>query len=84
MKEISINCNTKGSIIIDDYIKLNGVNIVLLDDKNIPIARYEFCSVKVSNLTIIPYADDSVKIHFDSDVQPTMRYESTTLNNIEA
>jgi len=83
MKTISIKCNTKGSIIIDNCIKLKGVHIVLVDDNNIPVARYEFSGDKVSNLTVISYETNNVGVHFYSvycDLQPTMSYECCSSN----
>lgn len=72
MKEISINCNTKGTFEIDDLVKLEGLNKVLVNEEYIPISRYEFSRDKLSNLL---YYASNVRACFYGNIEPTMIYE---------
>ena len=81
MKEIRIICNTNGEVNVDDNARANGINIVLVDEKGIPVARYEFDGKKVSNLIRLLYEANNVRIHFYGDVTPTMIYELTSFND---
>lgn len=77
MKNIQIKCNTKDEVNIDDNARINGISIVLVDEKHTPIARYEFDGRKVSNMTRLSYNANSVRIHFYGDITPTMISELT-------
>lgn len=78
MKEVQIKCNTKGEVDIDDNAKTNGISIVLVDEKQAPIARYEFDGRKVSNVTNLSYNSNNVRMHFYGDITPTMIFELTS------
>ena len=81
MKEIQITCNTKGEVNIDDNARANGISIALVDEKGVPVARYEFDGKKVSNLTRLLYEANNVRIHFYGDITPTMIFEHTSSND---
>lgn len=81
MKESQITCNTKGEINIDDNARANGISIALVDEKSIPVARYEFDGKKVSNLTGLLYEANNVRIHFYGDITPTTTFEHTSFND---
>ena len=80
MKSIPIKCNTRGLINIDNFAIANGISIVLLNEKQTPIARYEFNCERLSKLTTIMYDANNARIHFYSDIIPTMIYE---INNFD-
>lgn len=81
MKEIQITCNTKGEVNIDDNARAKGISIALVDEKHIPVARYEFSSEKTSSLTRLLYEANNVRIHFYGDIIPTMIFELTSFND---
>jgi len=78
MKDIQIKCNTKGEINIDDNARINGISIFLVDEKQYPVARYEFSSERLSRLTRLLYDASNVRIHFYGDITPTMISELTS------
>ena len=78
MKTILINCNTKGEVNIDDNARFNGISIALIDEKHTPVAKYEFNSRKLSNLTRLLYYANNIRIHFYGDITPTMIFELTS------
>lgn len=75
MKEFMIKCNTKGEVTIDDGARLNGINIALINEKGIPVARYEFENKKISNIIKLTYEANNVRIHFYDDITPTTLVE---------
>lgn len=77
MKKILVKCNTNDEVIIDNEAKTNGITITLVDEKGIPVAKYEFDSKKILNLTRLLYCANNVKIHFYGDITPSMKYELT-------
>ena len=81
MKAIHVSCYSKGEVIINDDARTNGINIVLVDEKGIPVARYTFDGNKVSNLTGLLYEANNVRIHFYGDIIPTTTYELTSFND---
>lgn len=81
MKEFRIKCNTKGEVTIDDSARINGISIALINEKGIPVARYEFENKKISNLTRLLYCANKVCIHFYGDITPSMRYELTSASS---
>jgi hypothetical protein len=81
MKEFMIKCNTKGEVTIDNGTRINGISIALINEKGIPIARYEFDSKKILNLTRLLYCANKVRIHFYGDITPSMRYELTSASS---
>lgn len=64
MKEITIKCDTRGEVNIDDNARTNGISIALVNEKSIHVAKYEFDVKKVSNLTRLLYYANNVRIHF--------------------
>lgn len=78
MKEFLIKCNTKGEVSIDDNARVNGISIALLDEKGIPVARYEFENKKISNIIKLTYEANNVRIHFYDDITPTTLVELTS------
>ncbi|MBR5831653.1 MAG: hypothetical protein IKY79_03465 [Bacteroidales bacterium] len=87
MKEIHIERNNNGEIIIDENIRTNGISITLVNEKGNPIARYEFDIDKISNLTKLMYKANNVRIRFyvDSSIEitPTMQFEITSGRNCQ-
>jgi len=81
MKDISIECNTKGEVNIDDNARKNGISVVLVDEKRTPVANYEFNSRKLSNMTRLLYYANNIRIHFYGDITPTMIFELTSDNS---
>ena len=79
MKEITIKCETKGEVNIDDNARTNGISIALVDEKHVPIARYEFNSERISEITRLMYDANNVRIHFYGDIIPTMIFESAAI-----
>lgn len=78
MKEIQIKCGTKGEINIDDGARINGISIALINEKGIPVARYEFENKKISNIIKLTYEANNVRIHFYDDITPTTLVELTS------
>lgn len=81
MKTILIKCNTNGEVVIDIEAKSNGITIALVDEKGVPVARYEFDSKKISNIIKLKYEANNVRIHFYGDITPSMRYELTSASS---
>ena len=71
MNTIYVNCNTKGIIPIGSTGQIEEYVFVLLDEHNIPIARYQF--ENRIDLEYIEYYSDSSRIHFNHT--PKMKYE---------
>ena len=80
MIEIQITCNTKGEVNIDDNAKANGISIVLVDEKHVPIAKYHFDSANIENIEKICYTANNYKVFFD--ITPNMIFENIPSNNI--
>lgn len=81
MKKILVKCNTNDEVIIDNEAKTNGITITLVDEKGIPVAKYEFDSKKISNIIKLSYEANNVRIHFYGDITPSMRYELTSASS---
>lgn len=81
MKKILVKCNTNDEVIIDNEAKTNGITITLVDEKGIPVAKYEFDSKKISNIIKLSYEANNVRIHFHGDITPSMRYELTSASS---
>lgn len=81
MKEILIKCNTKAEVEINDNARINGISIALINEKGIPVARYEFESKKISNIIKLSYEANNVRIHFHGDITPSIRYELTSASS---
>lgn len=82
MKTIYINCDTKGEVNIDDNARINGISIALVNEKHVPVARYEFNGERISILTRLLYDASNVRIRFYGDITPTMIFELTSANEI--
>jgi len=75
MREIKISTNA----ISDGINKLDvehteGINVVLVDGKDIPIARYCFEKEKLHNISEIKFKLNGVKIDF-TNIIPSTKYE---------
>ena len=64
MKERIIKCCTKGELYITETDKVEGLKIVLVNEKIIPIARYEFDKNKLINIKKIQYSSNRLRIIF--------------------
>ena len=73
-KEIIIKCNSDDEIQISDNVCAEGINVVLVDEKNAPIARYEFEEEQLQNTRKIQYSSGNARIKF-VDIIPSMKYE---------
>lgn len=58
-----IKCYTKDKVNLTLSEKSNGLEIVLVDDKNVPIARYGFDIEKLKGVNSISFHSNNVKIH---------------------
>lgn len=65
-----IHCNTKDVLYLTLPEKSNGLEMVLVDTKNVPIARYGFDMEKLKDVNFISFQSNNVRIHFD-DITPT-------------
>lgn len=74
MEKIIIQCNTKGVLNLTFPEKSNGLELVLVDDKNVPIARYGFDGGKLNGVNSISYNSSNIRIHFDN-INPTFLSE---------
>lgn len=75
MKTILIKCNSIGEITIDEEMRTNGIMFDLVQEDGRSIAKYEFDSDKISNLTRLPYKANYTMVDFVGTIQPTMKYE---------
>ena len=73
-REIIIQCNSNGEIAISGIEYDEGINVVLVDEKNAPIARYEFKKSQLLNKKKIQYYSGNARIEFVG-VVPSMKYE---------
>ena len=69
-----IECCAKGELFVTEDEKLDGMKVVLVDDKNNPIARYEFEGKKLEDISKIMYCSNKISIDF-SDIVPSIKYE---------
>lgn len=60
-----IHCNTEDVLYLTYTEKSNGLEIFLVDSKNVPIARYGFDIEKLKGLKRISYYSNNIKIHFE-------------------
>ena len=85
MKDIQIKCNTKGEVNIDDNARIDGISIALVNEKQIPVARYEISIKIMSGLTDLKYRANNCRIHFygndNSELTPTMKHEVGSFTN---
>ena len=61
---------TNGEIVLTFAEKANGLMVVLVDDKNASVARYELCSGKMETIDRIVDQANKARIHFE-DITPT-------------
>ena len=73
MKEIRIKCNLVGKAAVDEKAKIEGLKIVLVNEKDIPIAKYGFEDNKIKYKDQVGYSANNYKIDFD--VVPTVIFE---------
>lgn len=71
MNQITVNCNTSGELTILPCVIRKGIKIVLVDDKQAPVAWYEFNSCQLENIGIIKYKANNVRILFEG-IKPSM------------
>ena len=71
MKQRTVNCNTSGELMIPPCDIRDGIKIVLVDDKQAPVAWYEFNSRQLKNIRVIKYKANSVRIMFEG-IKPSM------------
>ena len=71
MNQRIVYCNTLGEIEISPCDIHDGLKVVLVDDKQAPIAGYEFDSRLLESIGIIKYRANSVRIKFEG-IKPSM------------
>ena len=74
MEKRLIQLNTKGEIVLTFAEKVNGLDVVLVDEKNAPNARYEFNSDKLRFTNKIMYHASNARIHFEG-ITPSSKSE---------
>ena len=77
-EEIIIKCDSNGEIPISDIECAEGIKVVLVDEKNAPLARYEFEKSQLLNKRKIRYSSSNVRIKF-IDIIPSLIYELQTV-----
>ena len=77
MKEIQIRCDTKGRIAIDEMHRIEGIDVVLVNEKDIPLAKYSFDSNNIKQKDQVEYSANNYKSEFD--VVPTVIFENMPL-----
>ena len=77
MKSIIIQSYETNSLRIGDFEKSMGLNIVLLDERNVPVARYEFDANSLEHVNEIVCQANNVRIAFDK--VPTMKCELSSI-----
>ena len=73
-----IHSNTRDVLYLTLPEKSNGLEMVLVDAKNAPIARYGFGTEKLKGINSISYHSNSIRIHFD-DIIPASLSELDTV-----
>jgi len=73
-----IHCNTRNVLYLTLQEKSNGLEMILVDAKNIPIARYGFDMEKLKGVNSISYYSNNIRIHFDG-IKPTSLSELDTV-----
>lgn len=68
MKEVHIKCNSKGVILTTDLIQNETLGVVLINDHNLPIARYQFDTERIKDG--IRYMSNNCRVYFN--VEPSM------------
>ena len=71
MNQKTVNCNTSGELMILPCDIREGIKIVLVDNKQAPVAWYEFNSRQLKNIGVIKYKANSVRIMFEG-IKPSM------------
>ena len=78
MNERVIKCGTNRELHITEREKSECMKIVLVDNKNIPIARYEFNGEKFKNHTFIKYKSNETR-KFSLILSPSCRTKCVLL-----
>lgn len=73
-KEIIVKSYSTDPILISDTERTEGIKVVLVDDKNIPIAKYVFEKEKLQTVTEIKYDSSNARISF-VNISPSTLYE---------
>lgn len=71
MNQRTVNSNTSGEIEISPCYIQEGLKVVLVDEKQAPVAWYEFDSRQLENVGILQYTANSVRIKFEG-IKPSM------------
>lgn len=74
MNQIIINCNTSGESVISPFDISEGVQFILVNNKQTPLAWYEFNSSQLEIIKIIKYKANNVKVKFEG-LKPSMTCE---------
>lgn len=77
MNQRTVNCNTSGEINIITCVIHEGLEVVLVNNKQAPIAWYEFNNHQLEDIGIIKYKANSVRIMFEG-IKPSMTSELVT------
>lgn len=80
METITIHCNTNDVLNLTLRERENGLEVVLTDEKNVPVARYEFYPEMLKNVNSIVYNSDNVRIHFVG-ITPTTKSELVSVKD---
>ena len=73
-----IHCYTNEIIDLTLQEKSNGLEMILVDDKNATIARYGFDMEKLKGVNSISLYSNDVRIYF-SDITPSTLYELSSI-----
>lgn len=74
MEEKRVVIYSSGRIAIDSIAKLSGLIVVLVNEKDLPLARYSFDPNKIKHKDQIEYSANNYKIDFE--VVPTVIFEN--------
>lgn len=74
MKERIINCNSSDEFELSETEKTRGLRLVLVNNREIPIAWYSFDRDKLNNVKSLKYHANTVKILF-VDISPSTKNE---------
>lgn len=78
MKEVHVKDNSNGVILTNDLIQNETLEVVLIDEHNSPIARYQFDTDRIKDG--IRYMSNDCRVYFN--VKPHMISELVSKNKI--
>lgn len=67
-----IKCYTKDKVDLTLSEKSHGLEMVLVDDKNVTVASYGFDIEKLRDVNSISFFSNNVRIHFDNIIPSTL------------